>query len=319
MVGPSRIPRALGRGMNEREHKSSRTARAAVSTLVALAAFATPFRAHAGDLTWSSDWRRVGVPEYVLAPALFSVTGVATLLIDGPDHPSWSKPILFDSAVRDALVVDSASGRKTVSTISDVLVTTSIVHPALIDGVLVPWLGHESPDVAWQLVWIDAQAYAVTSALNTAVKYAVARERPWGSRCPGGGLDCSNRDRYLSFYSGHSATAATGAGLTCAHHAHLSLYGSPAADASACAGAITLALATGTLRVVADKHWASDVLVGELLGFASGYLIPTLVYYRSASGSASSSSALQNGRFGGTTVAPSIAPGTLSVAISGTF
>jgi membrane-associated phospholipid phosphatase len=296
-----------------RRHRNQLVAHAVA--VLAFALGAQPSLAGAADLSWSSDWRRVGTPEYVVAPTLLALTGAAVLLLDGPSGPSWSKPILFDDATRDALVAGTAGGRKTVATVSDVLVATSVVHPVLIDGVVVPWAGHGSSDVAWQLVWIDAQAYAISAALNTAVKYAVARERPWGGRCPGPGLDCSNTDRNLSFYSGHSATAATGAGLTCAHHSHLSLYGSPAADVSACIGAVALALTTGTLRIVADKHWASDVLVGEVLGFASGYLIPTLVYY----GSWSSPTSAQQGGLSTATVAPGVAPGALSLSVSGRF
>ena len=32
--------------------------------------------------------------------------------------------------------------------------------------------------------------------------------------------------------------------------------------------------------MTSNQHWASDVIVGDLVGFASGYLLPTLVYYR---------------------------------------
>jgi membrane-associated phospholipid phosphatase len=31
--------------------------------------------------------------------------------------------------------------------------------------------------------------------------------------------------------------------------------------------------------MTSDEHWASDVIVGDVVGFAWGYLLPTLVYY----------------------------------------
>ncbi len=34
------------------------------------------------------------------------------------------------------------------------------------------------------------------------------------------------------------------------------------------------------MRIMADNHWASDVLVGHLMGYLSGYLLPTLLYYK---------------------------------------
>ena len=37
---------------------------------------------------------------------------------------------------------------------------------------------------------------------------------------------------------------------------------------------------TGGLRVASDNHWASDVVIGHLTGYVSGYLLPTLLYYK---------------------------------------
>jgi membrane-associated phospholipid phosphatase len=34
------------------------------------------------------------------------------------------------------------------------------------------------------------------------------------------------------------------------------------------------------LRIASDKHWASDVFVGHMIGFTVGYLLPTLIYYK---------------------------------------
>jgi hypothetical protein len=45
-------------------------------------------------------------------------------------------------------------------------------------------------------------------------------------------------------------------------------------------GALLLASATGVLRIAADDHYASDVIVGALVGIAAGYLFPKLAYYR---------------------------------------
>jgi membrane-associated phospholipid phosphatase len=82
-----------------------------------------------------------------------------------------------------------------------------------------------------------------------------------------------------SFWSGHTAQAFTAAGLSCAHHAYVKLYGGGAADTLACAGAITLGAATGSLRVIGDRHYVSDVFVGALVGFGFGYGMPTLLHY----------------------------------------
>jgi membrane-associated phospholipid phosphatase len=40
--------------------------------------------------------------------------------------------------------------------------------------------------------------------------------------------------------------------------------------------------ATGVTRIVADRHYASDVVVGAAIGFAGGYGLPWLLHYRTA-------------------------------------
>ena len=45
---------------------------------------------------------------------------------------------------------------------------------------------------------------------------------------------------------------------------------------------IALTLATGAMRMASDNHWATDVHMGHLVGFSSGFLIPTLFFYTDA-------------------------------------
>ena len=42
-----------------------------------------------------------------------------------------------------------------------------------------------------------------------------------------------------------------------------------------------VALTAGALRLVADKHYATDVVVGATIGFLSGYGLPIVLHYRS--------------------------------------
>ncbi|HXK19271.1 MAG TPA: phosphatase PAP2 family protein, partial [Polyangiaceae bacterium] len=57
------------------------------------------------------------------------------------------------------------------------------------------------------------------------------------------------------------------------------LWGSPAADASACALAAMGALVTGVTRLAADRHYATDVIMGLGVGFGFGYGVPALLHY----------------------------------------
>jgi len=150
--------------------------------------------------------------------------------------------------------------------------------------VLVAWWQRESPFVAWQMVVIDAQAYALTLLLTDITKRVTARARPWVqtddcARDPSGS-NCGSGGRYQSFYSGHSAISATGAGLICAHHTQLNLYQSDLLDVGTCALAVAGTAVTGAMRIASDNHWASDVITGHLIGYLSGYLLPTLLNYR---------------------------------------
>jgi len=235
-------------------------------------------------LHWHEHWRQAGVPEYVSVAALAAGSVAVNFLIPAPTNPKWTGPILFDSAVRDALRIDSASGRQTAGTISDVLFAWEVLHPTVIDPLLFAWWVREAPFVAWQMALIDAQAYAFTFLMNDVVKRVAARERPWVSTgdCAQNpsGPECGSGGSSMSFYSGHAAVTATGAGLICAHHTQLSLYQNDVLDTGTCALAVLGTAVTGAMRIASDAHWATDVVVGHLMGYTSGYLMPTLLYYK---------------------------------------
>jgi hypothetical protein len=232
----------------------------------------------AGDVRWRESFRRVGGPEYVLAPALL-LAGLAAQGLPEPPEAGWSGPILLDRQMQRLLRSDSASGRQRAATVSDVLATVSITQLVL-DAWLVAAGIHHQPDVGWQMMVIDAEVYGLSELAVTMTKLLVARERPFAEQCNGGGgSGCGRSSRNLSFYSGHANSTSTFAGLTCAHHQKLALYGSFAADLGACLGSVGVALTTGLLRTASDEHWWSDVLVGHAVGFSAGYLLSWGLYY----------------------------------------
>jgi len=143
---------------------------------------------------------------------------------------------------------------------------------------------HQETDVALQMFLIDAQAYAMTGMLSTFTQALVGRVRPFVDHCaddPDYDDECGDPiNRNQGFISGHTAMAFTGAGLVCTHHAHLDLYGGGTPDVLACATSMVGAMLVGGSRIVADRHFATDVLSGFAVGFTSGYLLPELLHYR---------------------------------------
>jgi membrane-associated phospholipid phosphatase len=63
---------------------------------------------------------------------------------------------------------------------------------------------------------------------------------------------------------------------------NLPLYGGGPFDIMACAAAAALAVTTGVARIVNDRHWATDVTAGLLIGGLAGYGLPALLHYRAA-------------------------------------
>ena len=231
-------------------------------------------------LVWNPEWPRFRPIGYALTGASVLGALAVTLFIDYPSEGRWKGGILFDDALRNAWRARSPGVRDAVRIASDITLVTSIVQVGLLDSVILP-LADRSPDVAAQLTLINAQAFSLNILVATLLFKIVARERPLVHDCqsnPNFDPLC-NTGAYASFPSSHTSTAFTAAGLTCVHHAYLPIYGGPW-DMAACAEALAVATATGVFRIVGDRHYASDVIVGAVIGFAIGYLYPWLLHYR---------------------------------------
>ncbi len=124
-------------------------------------------------------------------------------------------------------------------------------------------------------VGIYAEAIALDGVVNEIVKLAVRRPRPLVY----GALPVSDKaDSYVSFYSEHSSVtfAAAAAYTTIFALRHRDR---PGLSALVGTGLFALATTTASLRVVAGKHFYSDVLVGSAIGTAIGATVPLLHYY----------------------------------------
>jgi membrane-associated phospholipid phosphatase len=137
-------------------------------------------------------------------------------------------------------------------------------------------------EIAWRMAIINLQGYAVAGLLTRASHKLITRERPDLVPCHEDGAysELCYSGELASFPSGHASGSFAGAGLMCAHHLGLGLYGNLHADAAACGVALAMGGATGILRMRADRHYASDVLTGAMIGFSAGFVLPWFLHYQ---------------------------------------
>jgi membrane-associated phospholipid phosphatase len=248
-----------------------------------LAAPARADGARSEDLAWNPAWPKFRASEYVVT----GIAGIGSIgayfLLTAPSKPYWTGGLLLDDQIRGAFRLRSPRSRDTARTLSDVTAVSATVIAVGVDSFVVPLLRRKS-DIAEQLVLMDAESFAVSTLITTTLFKTTGRARPSYEDCQRDpSFDPLCRSAVTSsFPSGHTNGAFTAAGLSCAHHLHLALYGNSAADTLACAGEIAVAGATGALRVGGDRHYATDVLTGAVIGFAIGYGMPTLLHYGKA-------------------------------------
>lgn len=190
-----------------------------------------------------------------------------------------------------------ASGRYSppAATASDVLVALALASAPLVSLVDGHWAARASTSSrrrAFAKTWgtavlVEAEAIAITGLVTSALKHAIDRPRPYTTLTEAD-VAANERDdleedlrspgRALSFPSGHSSlafAAVTSLATT------LTLDAPPTRR-----GKITIALAwslglltagtTAVLRVVAGKHYPSDIVAGSAIGAAVGVATPLL-------------------------------------------
>jgi membrane-associated phospholipid phosphatase len=237
--------------------------------------------ADSSTVRWNPAWPRFRPSEYALTAGLaFNVA--QALFLYPPPKRNWDGGILFDDAARDALRLARREDRQLAATVSDDIYYALAAYPLLVDTAVVTWGVHGANDVAFQMMLINFESYALSGAVAMTFE-KLGRVRPMGRECakdPSYDGKCGNEGNLnASFLSGHTAIAFAGAGVTCAHHSHLPLYGNRVADIAACATAVSAATAAAVLRVMSDNHYASDVILGAGVGLFGGYVWPMLWHY----------------------------------------
>lgn len=261
------------------------------------------------SLRWSPRWTRFTQLQYTLTAGALGGAFASDALLESPSQPRWAGNFVLDSEVRGLLAADSESGRRRASSVSDVMVFSLALYPFVVDSWLVAAGLERSYDVAWQMTMISLQSVMISKLITGLTKYFAGRARPdYGGCVNGNELACSTESE--SFVSGHTTAAFVGAGLICAHHQNLRLYGSGTAAAITCGTALSVAATAGTLRIVADRHHLSDVLAGAAVGLAAGYLLPNLMNYDFGAGASDPGSA---------SLMPMVSPGNFGLGYAGAF
>ncbi|HET6612313.1 MAG TPA: phosphatase PAP2 family protein [Kofleriaceae bacterium] len=240
-----------------------------VIAVTILAAVAGDARADAPSPASDALEVSYAVDGTVTAVGGMSYVVVAFALQDvlAPAACRWCADNAFDAGVRDALVWDDAAAANAWSNI-----TAYGLGAGSAFGLGLIAARANGEDELWPKdALIILEAVAVAADVNQIAKLSFARQRPFVHARGGSGAEATADDN-LSFYSGHTSFAfamATASGTVATlrgYHLAPLIWGV----------GLTAAAATGYLRIAADKHYATDVLAGAVVGSATGILIPIL-------------------------------------------
>jgi len=180
----------------------------------------------------------------------------------------WCDPPGIDTAVRNALVWErGARTADVISTVLDAALPASAVGYLLLSA---NGAGDFNAGLVDTLLVTEAVAGALL--VNQVVKLLVARKRPYAFFQ--NDLGYSKSEDNLSFYGGHTSFAFS---VVAATVTLASMRGYPGVGIAAGVG-FTLAAGVGYLRIAADQHWLTDILVGAAAGGLLGWAIPRIFH-----------------------------------------
>ena len=215
---------------------------------------------------------RVTVPVIVGMGALWLGSEFAKGSL-APRECRWCEPGGLDASVTRSLWAGGGAHARVAAPATDVLAFG--VVPALMLG---STLMHDAriPERGYTDAAVVLESGVAAALLNQATKFLVGRERPFVHALSAADKQntSSPNDNNLSFYSGHTsftfALAASATTVAAMRDSKLTPW-----IAGVGGG---LALATGVGRIVAGKHYASDVAVGAITGTLMGVAVPLLFH-----------------------------------------
>ncbi len=160
------------------------------------------------------------------------------------------------------------------STASSVLVAGAALGGLALDALDARAQGGLAEGGFKQDALVMVEAMIADEAINEVIKVAVNRPRPYMYNKTAAQIDVNSPDNYLSFYSAHTSVAFA-ATISYARTYALRHPGS-GSRTWVYAGAVAVGGAVGALRVVAGKHFPSDVLAAALAGTLVGLAVPQM-------------------------------------------
>lgn len=200
------------------------------------------------------------------------VFGVGTYLAG---QSSFKEMTPYTQAEVDALNLSAVSPFDMIATKRWSPAIGSATDKLLYASYLAPFtlfLGKEGRQNWGAIAIMYTEAFALNLGTVTFMKTSLRRGRPLLYNPDVPNEEKLYTDARLSFYSGHSSATATFSVLTAVMFQDL--YPDSKLKGWVWAGAIALPLATATGRVLAGRHFPTDVITGLGVGALTGWMIP---------------------------------------------
>jgi membrane-associated phospholipid phosphatase len=212
------------------------------------------------------DWTIDGVVTGALAASTLTLILLNHQL--APLDCKWCVPGTLDGNLSKSAAWSNPHAADTVSNVMQFAVPAGVMGFGLIQAYLL-----DDPAAGWSDVLLITEATSLAMLANTIVKYSVGRARPyvWQGNP---GLYSSATDANVSFFGGHTtfvfAVVVSGSTL-------FFMQDMPGAPYVLGFG-LAAAAFTGYLRMAADKHYLTDILVGAGVGSLVGWAVPYLFH-----------------------------------------
>jgi membrane-associated phospholipid phosphatase len=215
----------------------------------------------------SYDWTVDGIVTGGLA-----VTALTLLLLDkslAPLDCKWCTPSTWEGNLSKSVKWSNPITANAISNVMEYLVPAGVMGFGLIQA-----YRYDDPAAGWSDVLLITEAASLAMLTNVVLKYTVGRARPYVWQGNPDLYPASVTDANVSFYGGHTtfvfAVVVSGSTL-------FFMQGMPGAPWVLGVG-LAAAAFTGYLRMAADKHYLSDVLVGAGVGGLIGWAVPYLFH-----------------------------------------